>query len=255
MDAIKNDWEVVVFTASCKNYADTILDYLDPDNQYFHHRLYRDTCWKVPDGVYVKDLRVFHQWNLEDIILVDNAVYSFAFQLDNGIPIIPYYKGKDDKQLLYLKEYLQLIVDKDTIKDLKRTFMSTELSNMDLDKIVERYWFDEDSDENEFDILDKMFEQQLIREKSQSFNTYLLNGIGRYSTEGLSHVSPPKVEEEKLLLATPKEDEVFRSHSSNVINQKVIGFIDSFRTPWSTKSTWTRNYLNFLARRRILTQN
>ena len=222
MDAIKNNWEVVVFTASCKNYADSILDYLDPDNEYFQHRFYRDTCWKVPDGVYVKDLRVFHQWDLEDIVLVDNAVYSFAFQLDNGIPIIPYYKGKDDKQLLYLKEYLELIVEKDVIKDLKRTFMSTELSNMDLDKIVERYCFDEDSDENEFDILDKMFEQQLIREKSQSFNTYLLNGIGRHSTEGVSMMNVPKIEEEKLL-AVPKDDEVTRSQSSNLITQKVIG--------------------------------
>jgi Dullard-like phosphatase family protein len=220
MDAIKKDWEVVVFTASCKNYADTILDYLDPNNEYFQHRFYRDTCWKVPDGVYVKDLRVFHQWNLKDIILIDNAVYSFAFQLDNGIPIIPYYKGKDDKQLLYLKEYLELIVDKDIIKDLKRTFMSTELSNMDLDKIVDRYCIEEDNDENEFDILDKMFEQQLIREKSQSFNTYLLNG--RHSTEGISQMNVPKIEEEKLMVVNPNEDEVSRSHSSNFICQKVI---------------------------------
>lgn len=43
MDAIEKDWEIVVFTASCKNYADTILDYLDPENKYFYHRFYRET--------------------------------------------------------------------------------------------------------------------------------------------------------------------------------------------------------------------
>lgn len=35
MDSVKNDWEIVVFTASWQNYADTILDYLDPTNEYF----------------------------------------------------------------------------------------------------------------------------------------------------------------------------------------------------------------------------
>jgi len=30
-------FEVVVFTASVKNYADAILDYIDPDNELIHH--------------------------------------------------------------------------------------------------------------------------------------------------------------------------------------------------------------------------
>lgn len=29
------------------------------------------------------------------MILVDNAAYSYAFQLENGIPILPFYEGKD----------------------------------------------------------------------------------------------------------------------------------------------------------------
>ena len=37
-------FEVVVFTASVKSYADAILDYLDPENTLIHHRLYRDSC-------------------------------------------------------------------------------------------------------------------------------------------------------------------------------------------------------------------
>ena len=34
-------YEVAVFTASHKWYADVILDYIDPDHKYFQHRLYR----------------------------------------------------------------------------------------------------------------------------------------------------------------------------------------------------------------------
>lgn len=43
MDEIKKYYEIVVFTASCQNYADAILDYMDPENQYFQRRLYRQT--------------------------------------------------------------------------------------------------------------------------------------------------------------------------------------------------------------------
>jgi CTD small phosphatase-like protein 2 len=40
--------------------------------------------------MYVKDLRIINR-RPEDIVLVDNAAYSYAFQLDNGIPILSYY--------------------------------------------------------------------------------------------------------------------------------------------------------------------
>jgi CTD small phosphatase-like protein 2 len=53
-------YEVVVFTASAKEYADAVLDYLDPTGDLVHHRLYRDDClWT--SGVYVKDLRIFSE--------------------------------------------------------------------------------------------------------------------------------------------------------------------------------------------------
>lgn len=216
MDSIIDDWEVVVFTASCKNYADTILDYLDPDNKYFLHRFYRETCWKTPEGVYVKDMRVFHQWNLEDIILVDNAVYSFGFQLDNGIPIFPYIQGKDDKQLLYLKEYLELIVDKDTIKDLRKTFKMTELYKYDIDSFLEHYENDDDSEEAN-DILDEMVKNNIFREKGQSFTNGMFPAVrARISTEGISHSNGSNHEEEKhnFLSVNPNQD-LMRSNSSN----------------------------------------
>jgi len=44
--------------------------------------------------VYVKDLRVIDR-NLNDMVLIDNAAYSYAFQLENGVPILSYYEGQD----------------------------------------------------------------------------------------------------------------------------------------------------------------
>lgn len=86
-----------MFTASSQGYADVILDYLDPTGELIHHRLYRESC--VHDeslGAYIKDLRIFEGVDLKDIFIVDNAIYSFSYQLDNGIPIIPFRDNKED---------------------------------------------------------------------------------------------------------------------------------------------------------------
>jgi TFIIF-interacting CTD phosphatase-like protein len=38
-------------------------------------------------GIYVKDLRIIADRDLKDIIIVDNSIISFAFNLSNGVPI------------------------------------------------------------------------------------------------------------------------------------------------------------------------
>lgn len=48
------------------------------------------------DGMYIKDLSIFNR-NLNNVVLVDNAAYSYFNQLDNGIPIIPYYHDDKDR--------------------------------------------------------------------------------------------------------------------------------------------------------------
>ena len=55
-----------------------MLDYLDPDNELIHHRLYRESC-VVTDGVCIKDLRILGNRNLKSVVIVDNAAYSFSY--------------------------------------------------------------------------------------------------------------------------------------------------------------------------------
>ena len=214
MDEIKDDWEVVVFTASWQNYADTIIDYLDPEGVYFPHRFYRESWWLTPEGVYIKDLRVFHQWDLKDIILVDNAVYSFGFQLDNGIPIFPYIKGKDDKQLLYLKEYLKSISRKEIIPDLQKTFQMSSLYSWDIESFLDYYEDDEDSDENADDILDQMFNNEINRKKAMSFQSMPFMHKNRSYTENSLNITEKEyICYESLAI---NSDEIPRSFSGNV---------------------------------------
>lgn len=37
--------------------------------------------------------------------IVDNSANAFMFQLDNGIPIVNYYSGDDDDELVHLTNY------------------------------------------------------------------------------------------------------------------------------------------------------
>ena len=94
-------FEIVVFTASHSCYANVVIDWLDPDKQWVSHRLFREHCFLSSENLYIKDLRVLGR-DLSEVILVDNAAYSYAYQLPNGIPILPYYQGRVDFELKVL---------------------------------------------------------------------------------------------------------------------------------------------------------
>lgn len=66
--------------------------------------------------IYVKDLRIFKNVKMEQMIIIDNSVLSFAFQLENGIPILPFYDNPEDIELKFLTNYLSNIY---TVKDLR----------------------------------------------------------------------------------------------------------------------------------------
>lgn len=68
---------MAIFTAAEQGYADLILDRIDPERKYFKERLYRQHCFKVGE-VYVKDLRIIDDRSLEDTVIVDNSILSFA---------------------------------------------------------------------------------------------------------------------------------------------------------------------------------
>lgn len=68
-------YELVVFTAGIKDYADWILN--DFDHQGFiTHRLYRDHT-KYRNGVYVKDLAKLGR-DLNKCLIIDNIEENFC---------------------------------------------------------------------------------------------------------------------------------------------------------------------------------
>ena len=122
IDIVKNlakNFEVIVFTASHSCYANVVLDHLDPNQEFIHHRLFRENCVQTPEGMHVKDLRVIDR-DLSQMVLVDNAAYSYIYQIDNGIPIIPYYHGAEDFELEHLQKYIESMIFYKDVRTLNR---------------------------------------------------------------------------------------------------------------------------------------
>jgi CTD small phosphatase-like protein 2 len=64
-----------------------VLDTLDPDDEIFSKRYYREQCTPHPSlGVYAKDLSlVVDDRDLKRVVLVDNNPMSFLTQPSNGV--------------------------------------------------------------------------------------------------------------------------------------------------------------------------
>ena len=80
------------------------------------HRLYRQNCVTPEKGVYVKDLSIIADRNIKEVIIVDNSIISFAFNLSNGIPIKAFLGNRNDEELLFMVTYLEELFSKPDVR-------------------------------------------------------------------------------------------------------------------------------------------
>ncbi|EEQ97932.1 conserved hypothetical protein [Perkinsus marinus ATCC 50983] len=84
-------FEIVIFTAGCKSYADQVVDFLDPHGVLVSHRLYRQHCTEFFDNekestILVKDLKCLGR-DLKRTVLLDNNLYLPRYvESDEAIP-------------------------------------------------------------------------------------------------------------------------------------------------------------------------
>lgn len=116
LEVLASMYELVAFTASTEEYANAVLDWIDP-GKLIKHRLYRSHCVLV-EGILVKDLRVLGR-DLSDVVILENSFYSFGLQLDNGVPVRSWYGAAADSELQrVLPELQHLAQSKDVRKEL-----------------------------------------------------------------------------------------------------------------------------------------
>jgi Dullard-like phosphatase family protein len=125
LNEVNKHFDVGIFTASVKEYADAVLSFLDPENKLIKYRLYRNNCIRFNDSFIVKDLRICKGVDLKNIVLLDNSMYSFAAQLKNGILINSFYNDKNDNELYNVLEYLlNFILPAQDIREVNEQFFN-----------------------------------------------------------------------------------------------------------------------------------
>ena len=125
LEEISKIFDIGIFTASSKDYADAVINYLDPNNEFIKFRLYRNSCIKV-NNISIKDLRIIGV-DLKNIVLIDNNMYSFANQLGNGILINSFYYDKNDYDLFSVMSYLlTYIAPTDDVRKINEMFFHFE---------------------------------------------------------------------------------------------------------------------------------
>ncbi|XP_075944309.1 CTD small phosphatase-like protein 3 [Anarhichas minor] len=105
LQSMAKTYELFVYTCAKKEYAEKILDILDPQRKLFRHRLYQDDCACVL-GHYIKDLGVLGR-DLAKTVVLDNAPHTYPYHLMNTIPIKSWSGESEDRELQKLVPYME----------------------------------------------------------------------------------------------------------------------------------------------------
>ena len=127
-------YEIITFTASIPSYASPLLDIIDKEKN-IQYRLYREHCTFV-NGIFIKDLKKLNR-NLKDLIIVDNSPLAYAFDSDNGLPILSWFDNPIDRELKKIQPLLEFLSNaKDVRKYIKKVVKNNVINYELVNKII-----------------------------------------------------------------------------------------------------------------------
>jgi TFIIF-interacting CTD phosphatase-like protein len=109
VEAASHFYEVFIFTAATQDYADPLINIIDPNGK-ITGRLYRQHCVEIPPfverGVRFKDVLSLGQ-PPGQVVLVDNSPFCLRMQPENAVPVVPFLGADADYELVGLFLYLR----------------------------------------------------------------------------------------------------------------------------------------------------
>ena len=135
-------YEIIIFTAALQNYADLVIDGIDP-NGVISDRLYRQHTINI-GNINIKDLNKLGR-DIKHIIIIDNFKDNYSLQPKNGLNIIDFEGNEYDDELEYLKEDLLKLVKLNP--DDVRLYLEDIQKNMDKRAIYSQKINDENKNE------------------------------------------------------------------------------------------------------------
>ena len=108
-------YEIVIYTSSSAEYAESIAKVLDPEKKMIAAILSRKQCIQR-EGVSLKDLRLLKGKDLSQVIIIDNTIAAFSGQVDNGI-YIPSFWGEEASN--ELEKIYKFLVDISDVTDVR----------------------------------------------------------------------------------------------------------------------------------------
>lgn len=131
-----------------------MVNYLDPEKKLVDHLLSREHCLPIHESIMLKDLQILKDRNAKDIIFVDNQVYCFGLQLENGVPIVSFENNPNDKELVSLSKYITNIARYNDLRICNRlAFNLSQIKNSNIENYL-GFYLKDDEDEDDDDAED-----------------------------------------------------------------------------------------------------
>lgn len=109
LETMGRKFDIGLFTASRRQYAEVIANWLDAKRNVIQYVFHRDHCIRT-NGRMVKDLKAIG-CDVKTTIIIDNLPSCFENQSRNGLPCKSFYGGEVDTEL---QKLMELLIEMDT---------------------------------------------------------------------------------------------------------------------------------------------
>eukprot|EP00826_Nyctotherus_ovalis_P009565 TRINITY_DN1252_c0_g3_i2.p1 TRINITY_DN1252_c0_g3~~TRINITY_DN1252_c0_g3_i2.p1 ORF type:complete len:442 (+),score=99.63 TRINITY_DN1252_c0_g3_i2:577-1902(+) len=132
LEEMSKAYEIVIYTASTSNYANPLLDVLDP-KRLAPYRLFKEHC-TILGNLITKNLARLGR-DLKDVIILDNSPIAYILQPGNAIPITTWIDNKEDNELSRLTPILKALAKVSDVRDTIKKIMKED--KVDYESAVE----------------------------------------------------------------------------------------------------------------------